>query len=246
MISDLSLLGRVLLDFILPSPCRVCGVFSASSRPVCRACLETIRPVPHGCSCCGRPHGDKKIRFLVDHFQCGECLEKKPAFTEARSSVIYEGAARKLICLFKYKRKTRLKKIFTPFILDTLAAWDVMKKCDGIVPVPLHTRKFRDRTFNPSLLLADVIAENFGIPVWESCLIRPKEGIKQAGLTKKKRREAVKGVFAVQEEEMLKGKRILLVDDVFTTGATARECAKILKKMGAVNIYVFTLARTVK
>ena len=172
--------------------------------------------------------------------------EKRPSIDEARSAIIYEGAAQNLICFFKYKGRTRLLKIFSPLIKETLDKWGRVAECDFIVPVPLHTKQHRKRTFNPSLILADVIAKDFNVPVAEHSLIRPLPGIKQAGLSKKNRIKAVKGVFAVREDKAITGKRILLVDDVFTTGATARECAQVLTKAGAEAIYVFTLARTVK
>ncbi len=240
-------LARSILDFILPSPCQVCGVHHSLHSTVCEVCLSTIRRVPSGCSRCGRPHWTKEIQYLVDDFLCGDCLkEKRPSVDEARSAIIYEGAARKLICLFKYKDRTGLLKIFSPIIRETLNIWGRVGECDFIVPVPLYTRKHRMRTFNQSLILADVIARDFDIPVAEHSLIRPLPGIRQAGLSKKDRIKAVKGVFAVREDKVIIGKRILLVDDVFTTGATARECAQVLTKAGAESIYVFTLARTVK
>ena len=239
--------GRVLLDFLFPSPCPVCGDPS-SSWPACRVCLDTIRRVPAGCMRCGRAYADKDIKYLVPNILCGECLlEKRPKLDETRSAIIYEKTAKDLICLFKYQGRTRLLKFFTPFMKETLLEWGRLKDCDYIVPVPLHNKKFRKRTFNPSLLLADVISRNCRVPVMEHLLIRPVAGIKQAGLRKKERTKAVKGVFAAPEgKKEMAGKRILLVDDVFTTGATARECAKTLKKAGAEKIYVFTLARTVK
>lgn len=240
---------RTVLDFILPSPCQVCGSYHSfhPSWPVCETCLSTIRRVPSGCSRCGRPHWRENIQFLVDDFLCGDCLkEKRPFIDEARSAIIYEGVAKQLVRLYKYKNRIHLIKIFSPIILETLNIWGPVGECDFIVPVPLHTRKHRQRTFNPSLLLADVIARDFNIPVAEHSLVRPVPGIKQAGLNKRERVHAVKGVFAVREDNVIRGKRILLVDDVFTTGATARECAKMLTKSGAESVYVFTLARTVK
>jgi len=240
----LSSMGRVMLDFILPSSCQVCGEYSSftSSWPVCQVCLDTIQRVPAGCSRCGRPHWDKNIGNLAPNFLCGDCLdEKKPLIDETRSALIYQGAAKQLICLFKYKGRTRLIKLFSPFIKEALSNWDRVGECDFIIPVPLHVKKHRRRTFNPSLLLADIIAQQFGIPVREYFLFRPVPGIIQAGLSRKERIKAVKGVFAVREDKAMAGKRVLLVDDVLTTGATARECTKILKKAGVKTVYVFSL-----
>jgi ComF family protein len=236
--------GRVILDFILPSSCQVCGEYSSftTSWPVCQVCLDTMQRIPAGCSRCGRPHWDENIRSLAPNFLCGDCLdEKKPLIDEIRSALIYQGAAKKLICLFKYKNRTRLLKIFSPFIRETLSRWDRISNCDYIVPVPLHMKKHRQRTFNPSLLLADIIAMDFGIPVRDNVLIRSVPGTVQAGLSRKERIKAVKGVFAVRKDKVMAGKRVLLVDDVLTTGATARECAKILKKAGVKTVYVFSL-----
>lgn len=240
----LSSIGNTILDFILPSSCQVCGEYSSftSSWPVCQVCLDTIQQVPAGCSRCGRPHWDENIRSLAPNFLCGDCLgEKKILIDKTRSALIYKGAAKQLICLFKYKGRTRLLKIFTPYIKETLSSWEDVGECDFIVPVPLHIKKYRQRTFSPSLLLADIIAKDLKIPVKDNFLIRPVPGTIQAGLSRNERIKAVKGVFSAREDKTMSGQCVLLVDDVLTTGATARECTKVLKKAGVKKVYFFSL-----
>jgi len=116
---------------------------------------------------------------------------------------------------------------------------------DLMLPVPLHIKKLRERGFNQSLLLARQLANKWTIPVDFSLLKRQKFTLSQTGLNKKEREENIRGAFVVSDKKKVTGKKIILVDDVYTTGATLNECAKTLRKAGAVEVAVLTLARVI-
>jgi ComF family protein len=116
---------------------------------------------------------------------------------------------------------------------------------DVIIPVPLHPRRLREREFNQSLLLADRIGRHLNVPVSFTDLIRLVPSPAQTTLSRKGRLKNLRGAFAVRDAESVAGKRVLLIDDVFTTGATVNECAKTLRKAGSGDVFVLTLARTV-
>ena len=118
-------------------------------------------------------------------------------------------------------------------------------KFDLIIPVPLHKNDLKKRGFNQSLLISKVIGDYFSVPVGESVLIKKTETSFQVNLSKKEREKNILKAFSIEKPEEIKGKNILILDDVFTTGATVEECAKELIKSQANNIFVLTLARTV-
>ena len=200
------------------------------------------------CSKCGimfkSKEGDDRI--------CGECLDSPKRFGIARSTGMYEQAFMSTIHCFKYKEKIQLARPFGMLLLATfIKFWD-NNSVDLIVPVPLHAKKMRMRGFNPSLLLVrnwTSIAATFGfyfpdIPVETDVLKRTKWTEPQTGLERKKRMANIKNAFNISHPSKVTGKHILLVDDVYTTGATVSECVKVLLSCGAEHVDVLTLART--
>ena len=115
-------------------------------------------------------------------------------------------------------------------------------EADVVIPVPLHEKRLRKREFNQSALIAKYLAASQGITVMLDCLVKIRDTMPQVGLSSRERRKNIKGAFAINNRPLISGKDIVLVDDVVTTGATVRECSKVLKKAGARNIYVITLA----
>ncbi len=117
-----------------------------------------------------------------------------------------------------------------------------MPRVDAVIPVPLHQKRLRQREFNQSALLAKYLAKSLGIAMMLNCLVKVRDTTPQVGLRSQDRRKNIKHVFDLKQRELIEGKNIMLVDDVVTTGATVRECSRVLKKAGARNIYVITLA----
>jgi ComF family protein len=217
---------------------------------LCPTCTSGFLPVESPqCSRCGMVF---KSRQGEDHV-CGECLDSPKRFQIARSAGIYKYTLMAVIHCFKYKGKTQLARplgalLFTAFI----NFWDKMSM-DLIVPVPLHVKKMRMRGFNPSFLLVKdwvCIAEFLhvelpDIPIDITVLERRRWTEPQTGLGRKERLANIKNAFHIRNGSKITGKRILLVDDVYTTGATVNECAKVLLKGGAGHVDVLTLARAV-
>jgi ComF family protein len=199
------------------------------------------------CSECGVVF---KSREGEDHV-CGECLDSPKRFGIARSPGIYEQTLMAAIHGFKYRGKIQLARPFGMLLFTAFISFWEKNSVDLIIPVPLHVKKFRMRGFNPSFLLvrdwATIAAmlndELPDIPVARDVLERRRWTEPQTGLGRKKRLTNVKNAFSVNDHSIIAGKRILLVDDVFTTGATANECAKVLLKGGAEHVDVLTLAR---
>ena len=217
---------------------------------LCPACTSGFLPVESPqCSRCGMVF---KSRQGEDHV-CGECLDSPKRFQIARSAGIYKDALMAVIHCFKYKGKTQLARplgalLFTAFI----NFWDKMSM-DLIVPVPLHVKKMRMRGFNPPFLLVKdwlCIAECLhvelpDIPIDINVLDRRRWTEPQTGLGRKERLANIKNAFHIRNGSEITGKRILLVDDVYTTGATVNECTKVLLKGGAGHVDVLTLSRAI-
>ena len=217
---------------------------------LCPTCITGFLSIESPvCSGCGIMF---KSREGEDHL-CGECLESPKRFRTARALGIYDKALMTIIHCFKYNGKIQLARplgtlLFSAFI----SYWDI-NSIDTIVPVPLHVKRFRMRGFNQAFLLVkdwDRIAEvlNVKIPVIQidrHLLIRSRWTEPQTGLGRKKRMANIKNAFSLNDSSKIIDKRILLVDDVLTTGATADECAKVLLKGGARQVDVLSLARAV-
>jgi ComF family protein len=215
---------------------------------LCPICSSGFLPVESPkCSRCGMMF---KSRQGEDHL-CGECLDSPKRFQMARSAGIYKDTMMAVIHCFKYKGKTQLSRpLGTLLFAAFVSFWDKMN-IDLIVPVPLHSKKLRMRGFNPSFLLVKDwvgIAKFLNvrlpdIPVDIDVLTRRRWTEPQTGLRRKERLANIKNAFNINNDSKIAGKRILLVDDVYTTGATVNECSKVLLKGGAGRVDVLTLAR---
>jgi ComF family protein len=208
--------------------------------PVCRACLAKPEPLTaeHFCVQCRAPF---LSRFpLDDQGRCGLCRRGVRGFDAAYSFGFYENELRKLIQLFKYGRVETLSKPLGRLLARALPR---EQSFDVIVPLPLHWRKRWQRGFNQAELLAREISRRTQTPV-ENTLRRVRNTESQAGLTSAKRRKNVSGAFqASRGRNNLEDRRVLLIDDVMTTGATAASCARALRRAGARHVTLLTLAR---
>ena len=236
--------GRLALNTLLPMECMGCSQ-PLTDNPVpffCRSCWDEIRPLTGPvCPRCGYPFpSELSLTYSPTHL-CGECRHHKPAFTQARSLFTYEGVMRKAIHLLKYQGKVSLVPHLTTLMN---AAWQPIPNLDLVLPVPLHPARLKDREFNQALLLADQLAKEFHIPVSFRNLRRGRVTPAQTNISRKARRKNLRRTFFLKAPQDIKGQRVLLVDDVLTTGTTVNECAKALRKAGSSDVYVVTLART--
>jgi ComF family protein len=236
---------RQALRFVLPVECIACG-YSLSADPVpffCTACWQHIHPLRQpACARCDQPFvSPEATTYTPDHL-CQDCQQRLPAFQRAWTLFPYLPPLREAICSFKYRGKHTLARPLARLMISALPREiDV----DMIVPVPLHPTRLRAREFNQSLLLADQLGRHLTRPVSATHLVRTAITDPQTTLTRQARLRNLRNAFAVRRPQDLTGKRILLVDDVFTTGTTLNECAKALKKAGTGPVIALTLARTV-
>jgi ComF family protein len=229
-------------SLIFPDDCRICGkaLRQVSRVPVCRACLAKPEPLAaeYFCAQCRAPF--RNAFPLDEQGLCALCRRGVSGFDAAYSYGFYEGELRALLHLFKYGRVQTLAKPLGRLLALALPREE---KFDAIVPMPLHWRKRWVRGFNQADLLAREISRRTHTPV-RYALRRVRNTATQAGLTNAKRRKNVSGAFRPRGTKMLHGQRVLLVDDVMTTGSTAAACARALKMAGARQVVLLTVART--
>lgn len=240
-----------LFSVLFPSSCRFCAepLIHFARVPVCQACLEKIHatdtPV---CSACGERIGS--VRDGGPKL-CLNCSQEQPEFTRAAAYGPYDEGMRDLIHLLKYDHVRPAANLLGRMLAEVIAelAEDFTSE-PVVIPVPLHTSKFRQRGFNQSDLIARASLKlhpaALNVKVNTSALKRKKNTGSQTGLTPAQRRENMRGAFAVTRPEDVHGRDVLLVDDVLTTGTTASECARTLRRAGAERVFVATVARVLK
>jgi ComF family protein len=230
-----------LFNLVLPDDCRVCGepLREVLRVPVCRRCLKEPEPLnaEFFCAACRAPFLNRAP--LDEDGQCAMCRLGLSGFDSAFTYGSYEGALRKLIHLLKYDGMRPLARPFGDFLARALPR---DQRFDLVVPMPLHWRRRWDRGFNQAELLACEVAKRWNVPV-RNIARRTRATSPQAGLTHAKRRANVTGAFSVKRGTRLDGMRVLLVDDVLTTGASAGACARALKRAGARHVVLVTVAR---
>jgi ComF family protein len=239
-----------LVDWLYPPRCRACGgrIHGRDAEYFCSSCWPNIQRVSHPlCTSCGRPFPDSS----GDDHVCGACLERTCHFVRAHAWACYpteaamEHPLRQVIQKFKYGRKVSLGKPLGQLMARGCADFLAQCECDVIIPVPLHSKRLRWRGFNQSVLLARQISRVYNIPLDCFTLCRSKDTPPQTQLTEEERRRNMRGAFILNPRSSVKKKSVLLVDDVYTSGATVNECSRVLKRGGAKAVYVLTLARAV-
>jgi competence protein ComFC len=228
---------------VWPSSCRLCGrlLERPGERVVCAACLDTLEPRRTSyCVRCGRFFDGRAAPHL-----CRDCLASRPLYSRHRSGAPYQGNLRQVIILMKYEGFRVLGRDLAAFALRALGdQWPLWAGLDAIVPVPLHGKKLKRRGFNQAEIVARAIGRVKGIPVRRGVLVRVRNTPAQTSLEGRDRRRNLAGAFAVRRPGWVRGKTLLLVDDVYTTGSTIRECCRALRRAGAEEVRAMTLART--
>jgi len=228
--------------FIYPPSCLGCGCKTQNDGAFCVACWADIRFIERPyCEVLGIP-------FTYDHGRgivSAEAIASPPPFERLRAATIHDGPARKLVHQLKYLDRTDLARLMASWMLR--ASDGTVAACDCIVPIPLHRRRFLARRFNQSAELARHIAALSGKSFLASTLVRVKPTSRQVGLSAQARKLNVRGAFAIAagREADIMGKRVVLVDDVYTTGATVAAAARRLKKAGAADVTVLTFAMAI-
>jgi len=235
-------LGGAALDLLFPPLCLACRAPVGSEGGFCAACWNAVIFLDGpACTCCGTP-------FPVDPGPgsfCAACLARPPAFTCARAILAYDAESRGAILALKHADRLELVPGFTRWL--GRVGGPLLAGADLIVPVPLHRGRLWRRRYNQSAELARRLARDWNRAYDPLALIRRRPTLSQGAMpSARARRKNVLSAFRVPEPGRVRGCRILLVDDVLTTGATAEACARALKRAGAADISVLTLARVVK
>lgn len=232
---SLKRLGRALAEVVLPPACLACGGPLESGQILCPSCALQVNYLEGAlCPCCGRPGPGP----------CRSCAEAAPAFDRARAVAWYEGPLGQAVRDFKYRRRAWQGRGLGR-VLAARGPAELLAEVDIIAPVPLHPLRLMGRGFNQSLILARAVGRQSRAELAPALLRRLRHTRPQAGLDPGQRLANVAGAFGVSRlwAGRLKGKRVLVVDDVFTTGATVNECARALKAAGASAVDILTLVR---
>lgn len=227
---------RALRDLVLPRECGVCHDAIGEDVPgrMCAGCLEEIEDLSYegrvSCRSCARPSSDPR---------CADC-KRTPMFLRASAFGPFDGVLRDAVHALKFEEDANLGRALGRLVARAAERLPVAK-VDAVVPVPLSFGRLVERGYNQSAILARVVAAAIGKPLELDWLVRTRGSAEQSGSTRAQRRSNVRGAFAARET--VRGRRILLVDDVLTSGATLRACVEALRAKGAKTPYVVVLSR---
>lgn len=222
------------LDFALPARCAGCGTIVSDDGRLCGRCWQSLEFLTGGgCDLCGVPLPESGPR-------CAQCLAAPPIHDGARAAVVYGEVSRHIALRLKHGRRIGLARQMAALMSRQLPG-----DADLLIPVPLHRWRIWSRGFNQSALIAGHLARRTGIPASLETLKRVKPTPLLRGLSARSRSAAVRGAFAVPApaRDRIKGRHLVLVDDVYTSGATANACARVLKRAGASRVTLLSWAR---
>lgn len=234
-------LKNSILDFVFPAHCLLCNTSLSSERGnpqelnpsflVCQDCWKSLNILPHPfCPSC-RAFLDLPQSYSGKLRRCPKCPES--SLVLSRSLGLFDPYYQILIHNFKYKRKITLGRMLGRRLGEILKEDRLLEEIDYLISVPLHSSRERERGYNQSKVLAEEISEKISLPLLDKVLLRKKNTRDQTNLSLEQRERNVKDAFTVRNNAVLRGKGVLLVDDVMTTGATLRECSRVLKEAGA-------------
>ena len=239
-----------LFSVLFPSDCRICqsALTKISTLPVCQACLQKIAPLSGIiCNICGEKLFSRYVE-TEEGPRCGMCRRVPPPFRRAVAYGAYDGVLRDLIHLLKYQRVHPVAPLLARLQMEATAPIGLPQNL-LVIPVPLFKRKLRDRGFNQAEEIARAFVDRCkgrSIQLETSSLVRTRETASQTGLTRHQRRANMRGAFSVVKPDRIQGRSLLVVDDVMTTGTTAGECARVLLRAGARQVFVATVARATR
>lgn len=240
-----------LASVLFPAPCAICGqaLITASRIPVCAMCLDELERISHPiCACCGRPLVSPAPQARpaepgppAAELRCRLCRANFYAFDRARSFAVYDRALSEAVLLLKYEEVTSLADWFGARLAEIARAaeWHA----DVVVPVPLHRDRRRERGYNQAELIAKSVARRLKLPIRANLLIRTKPRPPQLVLSRAEHWQSVRGAYAARPGMKIDNLRVLLLDDVLTTGATLDACSRALKKAGASVVFGLTVGR---
>jgi ComF family protein len=234
-------LWEPLRDILFPQCCLACNIRLSGHGVVsfCQTCLEEVRLISEPfCSSCGKPF----LKSAGGNHLCSNCLKGEYHFSRARAAVYYQGPIVEAVKEFKYNGRMHGLETFAS-IVSLHHKYYPFSEPEIIIPVPLHPARLKKRGFNQALVLCRRFFPHLKKKIEPFVLERQKKTESQTGKSSVERHRNVRGAFGVKKTDKLRGKNVLLVDDVFTTGATVNECAKILLKNRASEVEVFTFAR---
>ncbi len=223
-----------LLDLIYPPFCQVCNTVGEDY--LCAECIEKIDIIgPIHCRTCGMP---------TEQFKCSDCQVREYYFESASSAGVFDGALKEAIHQLKYNSRVVLADPLAEIMVRSFPDTRLVGKIDVVVPIPIHHSRYLERGFNQAEELASRFSKCLGLTLSKNALVKTKKTPHQVGLPHELRFINVQGVFRVNNPASIAEKRVLLIDDVFTTGSTLNEAAKALTDAGAISVYAYTLARS--
>ena len=219
--TKLRLLFSEILNLIYPPVCGICG--KLNSNFLCKKCQKEL---------------EAEAVFGIDNIE-----NNTKYFDEHLYIFKYEGIIRRTIIKYKFKEETYLYKTFVNFLLKNKKFFEKIKKYDTIIPVPISKKRYKIRGYNQSELIGKDLSKKLNINIGTEYLFKTKNIMEQSKLSKEERAKNIQGVYKLINKEKLENKKILLIDDVYTTGSTVNECSRILRKANPKKIGVLTLAK---
>ena len=247
--SGAALIAQSLFTAFFPSDCRLCStpLTNISRLPVCPSCLLAMIPLAGStCEICGERLDPNPVE--ENNQLCPACQESRPHFVKAAAYGAYDGELRELIHLLKYEQVEPAAGVLGQMLAHAIQKLGPIADSILVVPVPLYRSKRRERGFNQAELIARAALKGAALrcELRPDALERTRPTVSQIGLTRAQRIENIRGAFRVPHLNRVAGREVLVVDDVLTTGTTASECARVLRKAGAETVLVATVARTLK
>ncbi len=237
-----------LISVVFPGGCRICEklLTKASRVPICEECLASFQVMSgRACEVCGAPLVAATV--APEHqLLCRICQDKTYAFDRALSYAVYEGALVRAVILLKFEQMEPLGRWFAERLAEVVKREGQGMTADVVVPVPLHRERERERGYNQAALVSKPLARRLGLPHRAVLLVRTRPRPDKQVLSLEERWESVRGAFATRPGSQVDKLRVLLVDDVLTTGATLDACARALRDAGAKSVAALTVARVVR